>query len=78
MMIYVLLGLVSAMFFGIGAVSVYGTDGLLANVWVEYVFWWLIGSGALLSLLEYTSTIKERLRRLLPPAEGLRRVALSS
>ena len=51
-MLYILTGVVSATLFGIFAVGVYGPDGLLDNVWVEYVFWWLIGSGVILALLE--------------------------
>ena len=50
-MTYVVMGLVSAMFFGISAVAVYGYEGLLGNPWVDYVFWWLTGTGFLLSLV---------------------------
>ncbi len=52
MMIYVLMGLVSATFFGISAVTVYGYEGLLGNPWVDYVFGWLIGTGVLLALVQ--------------------------
>ena len=37
-MTYVVKGLVSAMFFGMSAVAVYGYEGLLGNPWVDYVF----------------------------------------
>ena len=53
-MLYILMGVVSATFFGIFAVGVYGPDGLLDNLWVEYVFWWLIGTGIILAFLENT------------------------
>jgi len=76
-MIYILMGLVSATFFGIGAVTVYGTEGLLDNAWVEYVFWWLIGTGVILSLIEYATAIKAGLGRLAPQGSGLRKAVLT-
>jgi len=71
MMIYVLMGLISAAFFGIGAVGVYGPEGLLENVWVDYVFWWLIGTGALLALVENAAGRVHRLCRWLRHVPGL-------
>ncbi len=62
-MLYILLGLVFAAFFGTGAVAVYGYEGLLSNPWVQYVFWWLIGTGALLALVESLGSIPIRLGR---------------
>ena len=57
-MLYILMGVVSATLFGILAVGVYGPDGLLGNPWVEYVFWWLIGSGIVLALVENTFKLR--------------------
>ncbi len=54
------MGVVSATLFGVTAVGVYGHDGLLDSLWVEYVLWWLIGTGFLLALSE--STFKLRCR----------------
>ncbi len=51
-MMYVLMALVSAMFFGISAVTVYGYEGLLGSPWVDYVLGWLMGSGVLLALVQ--------------------------
>lgn len=59
-MLYILMGVVSATLFGILAVGVYGHDGLLDNLWVEYVFWWLIGTGVILALLENTFKLRCR------------------
>ena len=60
-MIYMLTGLVSAMFFGIGTVMVYGYQGLSENPWVDYIFWWLIGTGVLLALVENAGRTRVRL-----------------
>ena len=62
-MIYILMGLISAMFFGIGAFTVYGYAGLVGNPWVDYVFWWLIGTGVLLALVENSGRARALLRR---------------
>ena len=51
-MLYILTGLVSATLFGVAVVTVYGHEGLLDHPWIEYVFWWLIGTGVGLALLE--------------------------
>jgi hypothetical protein len=65
-MIYVLMGLVSATLFGISAVTVYGTEGLLANAWVDYVFWWLIAASVGLASLESTMGLRCSICRRLP------------
>ena len=57
-MLYILMGVVSATLFGVFAVGVYGAEGLLDNPWVEYVFWWLIGSGIVLALVENTFKLR--------------------
>lgn len=51
-MLYILFSLVAAMLFGLGAVAVYGYDGLLANPWIDTVFWWLVGTGVALAALD--------------------------
>ncbi len=60
-MLYTLMGLVFATFFGIAAFTVYGHEGLLANPWVQYVFWWLIGTGVLLAVVENLGSMRLRL-----------------
>jgi hypothetical protein len=69
-MIYLLMGLASATLFGISAVTVYGTEGLLANAWIEYVFWWLIAASAGLAFLDNTAGLRRRIGRRMsvPPA----------
>jgi hypothetical protein len=51
-MIYILTGTVLAALFGIGAQIHYGTEGLLLEPWVDMVFFWLIGAGAMLAALD--------------------------
>ena len=74
-MLYILTGVVSATLFGIFAVGIYGPDGLLDNVWVEYVFWWLIGSGVILALLENSfkphRSPRKRIRDVQVPCDGV-------
>ena len=65
-MIYVLTGLLAAMLFGIGSVSVYGHEGLMENLWIEYVFWWLIGTGVLLASVDSTLGLRCKLCRHMP------------
>jgi len=48
-MLPVLLGLFSAMVFGIVSHGIYGTDDIMAHAWIDMVFWGLIGAGALVS-----------------------------
>ena len=76
-MMYALMGLVSAVFFGIGAVTVYGAEGLLANLWVDYMFWWLIGTGVLLALVESVGQESSRLDRGQVPHSGAGEAATS-
>jgi len=49
-MLYVLYGLVSAMVFGIGTFALYGYEGVMPPS-AGYVFWGLIGAGALFAAL---------------------------
>jgi len=65
-MIYLLMGLVSATLFGISAVTVYGTEGLLANAWIDYVFWWLIAASVGLALVESTAGLRCSICRRVP------------
>lgn len=65
-MIYLLTGLAAAMMFGIASVSVYGHEALLDNAWIEYVFWWLIGTGLLLAAVDSTLGIRCKVCRHLP------------
>ncbi len=69
-MLYILMGVVSATLFGIFAVGVYGPDGLLDNPWVEYVFWWLIGTGAALALVENAFKLRCGSCRQVPPTRA--------
>ena len=65
-MVYILMGLVSAMLFGLSAVAVYGAEGLLQNAWVDYVFWWLIAASAGLALLDNTVGLRCSICRRVP------------
>ena len=51
-MFYLLTGLAAAMMFGVASVSVYGYEALVDNAWIDYVFWWLIGTGVLLAAVD--------------------------
>ncbi|MDZ7750472.1 MAG: hypothetical protein U5S82_02165 [Gammaproteobacteria bacterium] len=51
-MIYILSALAAATLFGLGTLAVYGQDALMGQVWTEYVFWWLIGTGIVLQALD--------------------------
>jgi len=51
-MTYLLEGLVAATLVGLGSVLVYGPGSQLEHAWIEPVFWALIVSGALMSLLQ--------------------------
>jgi hypothetical protein len=41
-MFFALIGVAMATLFGIVAYSIYGTEGLMDNGWIQSVFWWLI------------------------------------
>ena len=47
---YILLGLIAAMTFGLSATMILGPEALLANPWVDTVFWSLLGAGVLMQL----------------------------
>ena len=51
-MFAVLIGLVLAMLFGLGVTLVYGTDEVMHLPWADQVFWALIGTGALISMIQ--------------------------
>lgn len=51
-MLYVLTSLAAATLFGLGTMVVYGPHALVGNPWTEYVFWWLIGTGVVLQLVD--------------------------
>ncbi len=48
-MLYTLGGLAAASIFGIITFSLYGYEGLMNRIWIDYIFWGLIASGTLLS-----------------------------
>ena len=50
-MLPVLIGLVSAMAFGILSHSIYGTSGIMNHAWIDTVFWALIGTGVAVSAM---------------------------
>lgn len=50
-MLPILLGLVLAMSFGLMSFFVYGLDGLINYSWIDTVFWALISTGALITLI---------------------------
>ncbi len=56
-MIYIFLSLILAMVFGLGAHSYYGTEDLMKQVWVEYVFWAILFVGALSALVASTRSL---------------------
>ncbi len=65
-MLHLLMGLAAATAFGIASFSLYGYQGLLDNAWVDYVFWWLIGTGVLLAALDSTFGLRCQICRRLP------------
>ncbi len=65
-MIYLLTGFVAATMFGIASFSFYGYEALVENVWVEYVFWWLIGAGVMLAAVDSTPGLRCKICRHLP------------
>jgi hypothetical protein len=50
-MMPLILSVVTATFFLILSSATYGSDALVADAWVAMVFWGLIGTGALVSML---------------------------
>lgn len=67
-MVYIFISLVAASLFGIGAVAVYGHEGLITNPWIDIVFWWLIGTGVALAALDYRRNLSCLICRRLPKA----------
>ena len=50
-MLPILLGLILAMFFGLLSYAVYGLEGLTQYAWIDTVFWSLILTGIMISLI---------------------------
>jgi hypothetical protein len=50
-MLPILLGLVLAMLFGLMSFFVYGLEGLINYPWIDTVFWGLIVTGAVITLI---------------------------
>ncbi|MEW8027758.1 MAG: hypothetical protein AB2792_03325 [Candidatus Thiodiazotropha sp.] len=66
-MLPILLGLVIAMLFGLMSFFVYGLDGLVNYQWIDAVFWALIATGALITLInEAGQCLACRFRYLVP------------
>jgi hypothetical protein len=64
-MLPILLGLVLAMLFGLMSFLVYGLEGLVNYPWIDTVFWGLIATGALVTLInEAGQCLVCRLNRL--------------
>lgn len=65
-MIYILISLVAAMLYGLASLSLHGYAGLLTAPFVDSVFWWLVGGGALLAWADGRQGLRGTLRRMLP------------
>jgi hypothetical protein len=50
-MLPIFLGLILAMLFGLFSFMVYGLEGLTHSAWIDTVFWSLIGTGIMISLI---------------------------
>ncbi|MCG7949455.1 MAG: hypothetical protein N0C84_24250 [Candidatus Thiodiazotropha taylori] len=50
-MLPIFVGLIMAMLFGLFSFMVYGLEGLVHYAWIDTVFWSLIGTGVLVSLV---------------------------
>jgi hypothetical protein len=50
-MLPIFLGLILAMLFGLFSFMVYGLEGLTHSAWIDMVFWSLIGTGIMISLI---------------------------
>ncbi|MEJ2622201.1 MAG: hypothetical protein P8163_18710 [Candidatus Thiodiazotropha sp.] len=50
-MLPILLGLILAMLFGLMSFMVYGLEGLSHSAWIDTVFWSLIVTGIMISLI---------------------------
>lgn len=50
-MLPILLGLIMAMLFGLMSYMVYGLEGLTQYAWIDTVFWSLIITGIMISLI---------------------------
>lgn len=57
---YILMSLIIAMVFGLAVDNVYGTQALMQYAWVDYTFWWIIGSGVIMAAV---SPVRENLCR---------------
>jgi hypothetical protein len=50
-MLPILVSLVAAALFGIGAIAIYGPAETAGYAWVDFLFWSIIGAGILVSLV---------------------------
>ena len=66
-MFYILASLIAAMLYGFATIAIYGYDALTASGTVDYVFWWLIGTGIVLQLLDGHFNLSCLWRRLWHP-----------
>ncbi|MDJ0864366.1 MAG: hypothetical protein QNJ87_14415 [Gammaproteobacteria bacterium] len=65
-MLYLIMGLAAATAFEIASLSLYGYQALLDHAWVDYVFWWLIGTGVLLAAVDSSFGLRCRICRRMP------------
>jgi hypothetical protein len=65
-MLPILLGLILAMLFGLMSFMVYGLEGLANSAWIDTVFWSLIVTGMVISLInELGQCIACRIKELI-------------
>lgn len=64
-MIYTFLGLFIAALSGIGVLTVYGADALVALPWVDTMFWSIIGAGMFLNFIDNMTNLRCLLCRVI-------------
>ncbi|MCB1877824.1 MAG: hypothetical protein KDH88_17770 [Chromatiales bacterium] len=69
-MFNMLVCIVAAAILAVGAVFLYGVDGLVYQPWVEYTFWWLFAAAVAFAFLQETSPMVRGLCALLPKDAG--------
>ncbi|MCB1863874.1 MAG: hypothetical protein KDG50_00460 [Chromatiales bacterium] len=52
---YILTSLIVASLFGIATVFAYGAGSIQSPLWVDAVFWSMIGAGSLLAAIDWTA-----------------------
>jgi hypothetical protein len=66
-MLPIMIGLVLAMLFGLMSFLVYGLEGLINYPWIDTVFWGLIATGALVTLInEVGQCLLCRMKHIVP------------